>query len=285
MKTIFLFTTILILLSACRHSPIKSTEITGVSNFYSKTINDTFSIFVSVPAGYDESVKNKYPVVYLLDANLYFDIIATTIKKYTEVGLLSPVILVGIGYKNLETMDSLRARDYTYPIAIPAYEMGISGEADKFFSFIKNELIPNIDTGYSIDTTNRILMGHSLGGYFTLYALQQSLAGKYSIFSSYIAASPSTHYNHNYLLTQFGKVGEETQDKTKLYVTFGGLEDNEEEEEDLTMLKTNQILSALSTSLKSRINYKGDIYSNLGHMDTQFPTFVKGLQWTLNIPE
>jgi len=285
MKTIFQIATILVLLSACRPSTSNKTEDNGVSEFYSKTINDTFSIFVSVPVDYDVRGKNKYPVVYLLDANLYFDIMATTIRKYTEVGLLSPVILVGIGYRDLAIMDSLRSRDYTYPLAIPEYEMSVSGQADKFFSFIKNELIPHIDTRYSVDTTNRILFGHSLGGYFTLYALQQSLLDKHSVFNGYIAASPSTHYNHDYLLTQLEKLGAGIQDKTKLYVTFGGLEDTEEDEEDTTMLKTNQILSALSTSLENKINFKGETYSNLGHMDTPFPTFVKGLQWTLNQTE
>lgn len=95
-------------------------------------------------------------------------------------------------------------------------------------------------------------MGHSLGGYFTLYALQQSLLDKHSVFNGYIAASPSTHYNHNYLLTQLEKLGAGIQDKTKLYVTFGGLEDAEEDEGDTTMLKTDQILSELSASLKKQ---------------------------------
>lgn len=285
MKTIFQIATILVLLSACRPSTSIKTEDNGVSEFYSKMVNDSFSIFVSVPVGYDTGGKNKYPVVYLLDANLYFDIMATTIRKYTEVGLLAPVILVGIGYKDLAIMDSLRTRDYTYPLAIPEYEMSVSGQADKFFSFIKDELLPHIDTRYSVDTTNRILLGHSLGGYFIMYAVQQSLLDKHSIFSGYIAASPSTHYNHNYLLTQLEKLGADIQDKTKLYVTFGGLEDAEEDEGDTTMLKTNQILSALSTSLENKINYKGETFSNLGHMDTPFPTFVKGLQWTMNKTE
>lgn len=44
-------------------------------------------------------------------------------------------------------MDSLRSRDYTYPLAIPEYEMSVSGQADKFFSFIKNELYTILTLG------------------------------------------------------------------------------------------------------------------------------------------
>ena len=84
-------------------------------------------------------------MVYVLDANLYFDIIATTIDKYAQVGLAPNVILVGIGYRDFPTMDSLRNRDDTYPLAIPEYEMSTSGGADKFLSFIDHELIPQID--------------------------------------------------------------------------------------------------------------------------------------------
>jgi hypothetical protein len=65
----------------------------------------------------------------------------------------------------------------------------------------------------------------------------------------------------------------------KTYITFGGLED--EEEEDSTILKTDKVFSSLKKSFKNKINYKGDTYSNLGHMDTPLPTFIKGLQWTL----
>jgi predicted alpha/beta superfamily hydrolase len=66
---------------------------------YSKNVSDTFTITVNLPNDYKEQQSEKYPVVYLLDANLYFDIIATTLNKYSDVGLAPSVILVGIGYK------------------------------------------------------------------------------------------------------------------------------------------------------------------------------------------
>ncbi|MBA3665371.1 MAG: alpha/beta hydrolase [Bacteroidetes bacterium] len=174
-------------------------------------------------------------------------------------------------------MDSLRSRDYTYPTAIPDYEMSISGQADKFLSFINNELIPDVDAKYTVDKNNRILMGHSLGGYFTVYALYQNLATKNNLFSTYIAASPSTHYNHNYILKELEKL--KLNNNIYTYITFGGLEDAEEG--DSTILKTDAVFSALTKSFKDKINYKCDNYSNLGHMDTPLPTFIKGLQWTL----
>jgi predicted alpha/beta superfamily hydrolase len=277
--------TILLLLNSCDSSVDKKVDtdkkitIDSPTKFYSKTVSDTFSILVSLPAEYDSKKNIKYPVVYLLDANLYFDIVTATLKKYAEVGMLPPAVLVGIGYKDLQTMDSLRSRDFTYPAAIPEYEMSVSGKADKFLSFINTELVPDIDTKYSVDKNSRVLVGHSLGGYFTVYALHQNLLTKNNIFSGYVAASPSTHYNHNYILDELAKLNIDNEPKIKSYITFGGLED--EEEVDSTMLKTDKVFLSLEKSFKNKINYKGDTYSNLGHMDTPLPTFIKGLQWTL----
>ncbi len=275
---------LLLLLISCDRSVDKKADtdkkviIENPIKFYSKVVSDTFSIFVSLPADYDPKKNTKYPVIYLLDANLYFDIVAATLKKYSEVGMLPPAVLVGIGYKDFQTMDSLRSRDFTFPIAIPEYEMSVSGKADRFLSFVNTELVPYIDTKYSVDKKNRVLVGHSLGGYFTIYALHQNLLSKNKVFANYIAASPSTHYNHNYILNELEKLNMNNQPEIKTYITFGGLED---EEEDSTMLKTDKVFLSLEKSFKNKINYKGDIYSNLGHMDTPFPTFIKGLQWTL----
>jgi predicted alpha/beta superfamily hydrolase len=287
----FAFLVLLFLTISCNQNPDKKKQTDNIeksmgTRLYSKSVNDTFSIFVNLPNEYNPQQKEKYPVVYLLDANLYFDIIATILNKYSEVGLAPAVILVGIGYKDFPTMDSLRNRDDTYPIATPEYEMNVSGGADNFLSFINNELIPYVDNKYKTDTSKRTLMGHSLGGYFTNYALLQNLLGKSNSLSCYISASPSLHYNHYYLLNQLREIPKNRRDKKlKVYFTYGGLEEPENTEHS-NMRKLNDISEQLSQLLSEKqsgsIIYKSDIFSNLGHMDSQIPTFIKGLQWTLS---
>lgn len=289
MKKIIQTSTLLLLLTSCDNSIVKEVDtdkkvsFDSAIKYYSKTVKDTFSIFISLPSEYDSKKNIKYPVIYLLDANLYFDTIATTLKNYSKNGMLPPAILVGIGYNDIETMDSLRSRDYTYPTAIPEYEMTVSGKADKFLSFINTELVPDIDVKYSVDKNSRMLVGHSLGGYFTIYALLQNLLTKNNIFFGYIAASPSTHYNHNYILNELAKLNVANQPQINSYIAFGGLED--EEEEDPTILKIDNVFLKLDKSFKNKINYKGETYSNLGHMETPIPAFIKGLQWTLGIEQ
>lgn len=255
---------------------IKQFDITHA--LFSPAVQDSFYISVHLPDDY-YSKDTTYPIVFILDANLYFDIYKTIEDRYSEVGLLPKMILVGVGYKDFYMMDSLRNRDYTYPVAIAEYEMTTSGGAGKFNSFFSDQLIKYIDSSYRTDTGNRILMGHSLGGYFALYSLSQQLTYHKNIFAGFIAASPSTHYNRYYILNTLEKTG--TKNKNiKAYISSGGLEDNSS---DTSMLSIANVFASLQSSLqqKSSIQLKTDVYSNLDHLDTQIPSFIKGLQWML----
>lgn len=281
---------VIILVAGCKQPP-QSKKPTAdikkntVETFYSKEVADSFKVFINLPNNYHPGQKKKYPVVYLLDANLYFDIMATTVNKYSDVGLAPEVILIGIGYKDFPSMDSLRTRDDTYPKALPEYEMSTSGGADKFLAFISKELIPSIDKAYQTDTAKRILMGHSLGGYFTVYALFQNLNRQNNSFSGYVAASPSIHYNDYYLLKKLKALSSNGgPDKViKTYLSYGGLEDNESSPKmiDIKTLSV-ELSTAFSKKKYKNLIYKNDIFSNLDHMDTPLPTFIKGLNWALN---
>lgn len=286
----FIIATLLLFTLACNQNNETKAEPEKKSDsmkVFSAEISDSFSIFVNLPNEYNNDSTTKYPVAYILDANLYFDIVASVLKKYSDVGLAPSIILVGIGYKDFPTMDSLRTRDYTYPVAIPEYEMSVSGGADKFLSFINSDVIPRIDQKYKTDTSKRVLMGHSLGGYFTAYAFLQELINKNSGFNGFIAASPSMHYNRYWLLDQLkaARSRQPSQKNISCYITYGGLEDVETKN-DTTMIRLNDLTSKLSEIItgasQSNIRYKSSIFSDLEHMDTQLPSFIKGLQWILN---
>lgn len=243
---------------------------------YSSSVNDSFFINVHLPGNY-YTQDTTYPVVFVLDANLYGDIYNVIEDKYAEVGLLPNIILVNVGYKDFPAMDSLRNRDYTYPVAIPDYEMTVSGGADKFLSFFRDQLVNYIDSHYRTDKHNRVLMGHSLGGYFALYSLYKELEAQQSLFSGYIAASPSSHYNHYYIINALEKISGRNKN-LKAYISAGGLEDNPS---DTSAMPAARVFASLRSSLqqKNSIALKTDTFSDLDHLDTQIPSFIKGLQW------
>jgi predicted alpha/beta superfamily hydrolase len=128
-------------------------------------------------------------------------------------------------------------------------------------------------------------MGHSLAGYLVAYALLQQLAGKYRCFNNYLAASPSIHYDNYYLFRELRNlVTQKVSPKVKAYFTFGGLEDQEEEDvPGYIKVKESsaQLEKLFSEKFGSSVKFKVDHFSNLEHMETPFPSFTKGLQWVV----
>ena len=164
-------------------------------NFYSKTVKDTFKIFICLPKNYDKN-KDTYPAVYVLDANVAFDMISTLMKLISNGLDCKQAIYIGVGYKDFMVMDSLRGRDYSYPQkdGIPG-----SGGGKLFTAFLRNELIPYIDSAYRTKSADNTLIGHSLGGYYVFYNMLSSAVEDKPMFKNYIAGSPFV-INDKYLV-------------------------------------------------------------------------------------
>ena len=250
-------------------------ETLPAARLYSSFVQDSFSIFIKVPKDYDKNKQHRYPVVYLLDANAYFD----QVSDYIKNELPAAPILVGVGYADFVQNDSLRNRDYTYPVALAEDSFAISGGADKFLHFLKQELLPYIDSAYRIDTTNRTLMGHSLGGYFTVFAMEKELMRKQLYFKNFVAASPSLSYYDNYLLKQLEGIPWNTPVIPRtLYITAGGLEsDNDNQIPPELKDFVQQLLARKGGAL----HVKSELYPNYAHMETAVKTFQDALQWLM----
>jgi len=196
-----------------RNVVLSNTETYLIS---SKNVGDDFKIDVALPKGYYES-SEKYPVLYVLDGNRNFGIVAGTVGLL-NTGMDAPkVIVVGIGYKTDEEHLKFRSRDY-----LPTISKNIeySGGASKFLSFLEEELIPNIEGSYQADS-NRLLAGISYSGLFTMYAL----LNKPTLFNNYLIGSPSMYYDNEVIF----KIEEEYARKydnldANVFLSVGSLE-------------------------------------------------------------
>lgn len=266
------------LLGSCssgqRQSQTLVREDPGNTVLYSQAVNDSFHISIQLPEAYITEPAKRFPVVYTLDGNFHFPMLAATMAQYEKGGLLPPLILVGIGYQSFQMMDSLRVRDYLYPQALPSDELTTAAGGNRFDEFIKQQLIPYIDSKYRTDTTQRTLSGHSFGGYFTLHSLSNQISNKQKKFTNFIAASPSLWYN-NFLLSKLPESIRKTgsPDSLGIFLSVGGQEDS-----TWNIKPLQQFAQQLAFPVIPHLKSSYSIYNNLGHMDVATLTFVKGLQ-------
>ncbi|MGC3964994.1 MAG: alpha/beta hydrolase-fold protein [Rhodocyclaceae bacterium] len=167
-------------------------------SLHSKHVGKDYRILVALPEA--PPPPNGYPVVYVLDAELYFNTVVEALRiqsRRPQATGVVPALVVGIGYPEDENAIARRAVNYTpSPVAMPIPEMSAAmrtagGGADAFIAFIDDELRPLIAAHHPVNMRRQVIFGHSLGGLFVLHAL----FNKPSMFSHYIAASPSWWWN------------------------------------------------------------------------------------------
>jgi uncharacterized protein len=268
----------LLMLSGCKDNhTTKEKSLVAIDEFtyYSNTVKDTFYISVQLPLNYKKELKKRYPVVVLTDANFYFPMLAPIMHQYEKGGLLPPLILVGVGYKSFDLMNSLRVRDYLYPKAIPSDDMKAPGGGQRYYQFITHDLLPKIDSNYRTETDTRTLLGHSFGGYFSLFALQQQVTEKRNDFKGFVSASPSLWYNNNYLFGLPGQLKSALlKDTLRVYLTVGALETPKE----WTIQPVKNMSKQLNDNHVGNLKLSITVYNDLDHMDAGLISFVRGLE-------
>ena len=135
-----------------------------IDSLYSNILNEERKIWIYTPATPNLFARQSFPVVYLLDGDAHFYSVMGLIQQLSEVNMnmvLPQMILVGITNTN-RTRDLTPSRD--------SIEYEASGGGEQFTSFLKNELIPYIDSNYPT-APYRLLIGHSDGGLFCVNTL------------------------------------------------------------------------------------------------------------------
>ena len=145
---------------------------------------DAYRIFVALPASYNSSEK-RYPVLYTLDANSGFALIAQTYRLLRVDPATPDLVLVGIGYDETGAdRRNRRGRDLT-PTRLSTDAN--TGGSQAFLAFVAETLIPFVDSTYRTIPSDRAIHGHSIGGMFALYALFHQP----ELFRRYMVSSPS----------------------------------------------------------------------------------------------
>ena len=134
----------------------------------SKETGRLYHIYVRLPGDYaKQSSDTRYPVVYVLDGDSLFPLLAPEHLFLSIDDGLPEAIIVGIAYGSFDPRVNKRDVDFTGPVRGLQPEM--SG-APAFQRFLKAELIPQIERRFHCDPNRRILFGQSRGGSFVLYS-------------------------------------------------------------------------------------------------------------------
>jgi predicted alpha/beta superfamily hydrolase len=178
-----------------------------------------YDIYVFFPDAYAKGTR-KLPVVYALDGQWDFKLLASVYGGLFYDKFVPEMMVVAVTYHGGNPdYNALRAMDYT-PKPVPL-QPG-SGGAPKFLTFLKTELIPFVEANYRADPSRRVLLGSSLGGLFSLYAMFTEP----KLFSGYVAASPAVTYGDGFVLKQEAEYAAKHKDlPARLFISVGEIED------------------------------------------------------------
>jgi hypothetical protein len=264
---------------------IPNSEVRTLS---SKSVGQEYRILVSLPSypNYAES-NEKYPVLYVLDPNMLFGWITDLVREsaflravgYPTSGFVPPhLILVGIAYpvtlyRQPKLPLSLRTRDQT-PTNDPDIDKvwgGPSGGAKNFLRFIRDELMPCINSNYRTDPTDSTIVGHSFGGLFALYVLFHEP----DVFRRYVASSPSLWWDKKVTFEYEREyASKHTELPAKLFLSVGATEEDEK-----THMTSN--LKEFAEILRQRnyvgLEWKSHIFEDEGHLSVVGTAICKGI--------
>lgn len=128
----------------------------------------SYHIHVRLPEGYDAEKAARYPVVYVLDGDALFPVLAASHLFLTIDDKLPEAILVGIGYGGFDPAINKRNIDFLPPAAGIAPE---AAGAPLFQRLLRNELLPTIDRRYRTDPARRIIFGQSRSAGFVIWSM------------------------------------------------------------------------------------------------------------------
>ena len=137
---------------------------TGIEDsVYSEILGEQRKLWIKYPKFFNASDNRSYPVVYILDGETQLRAL-DAVCNYYEGHFLPDMILIGISSGH-NRMRDLTTSKVSMRRGMPVNEE--NGGAKKFTHFIKQELIPYVDS--ILPTTNyRTLIGHSYAGLFTI---------------------------------------------------------------------------------------------------------------------
>lgn len=247
---------------------VKGTTESFIST--SQIVNDEYKIYVYLPPNYSED-NSEYSLIIGLSGDSKFETISKIISNEIAQNKIPEVIFVGIGYGN----ETKEIRDYT-PTFSEEYKDYDAGGAQNFYEYIKDELIPELENKYNIDRSNsKTLMGNSLGGLFTLFALFQDRDT--NPFDKFIPVASSFWYDSGSIFEFEEAYAQSHVDlDVKVYTTMGSLEGG------VMIASFAEMNDRLLAREYPNLNFYSELLEKFGHVRSDYPSYEKALPYVFN---
>jgi len=261
--------------------------------YHSDVMGKTYKLLIASTSDINKS--EKYPVLYLLDANSTFLMAIEMMRLLSYTNEIPPLLVVGIGYEESELpqVADRRLQEFT-PTSDPDYKNIISnklelicdgGDADLFLRFIKDELKPLIQRHYPVDSDDSTFAGDSLGGLFGLFTLFR----QHNIFSRYVIGSPIIFWDHGVIWDYEQQyAGDNTDIDAKVFIGIGGDEDRkpyhlpdgfQNQPEQLSFIDdTEKMVKTLFLRKYPRLELFYHLFAGETHMSVIAPWLNRGLR-------
>jgi len=235
-----------------------------------------YQLYVSLPDSFDDEPGRRYPVLYLCDGYWDFPLVRNIAGNLRFDHAVPEMIIVGLGYAvDNPNYGRLRRWDLT-PVAATyegaSYD-GPSGHAQEFLATIEKDIVPLVERDYRGDPGFRVLVGSSLGGLFTLYAM----FARPGLFAAYVAASPAAQWADDWLLGFEGEFHKSAQPLgVRLFVTAA------EKDPAMILDGAKRFDARMGSSAYPGLAYQFRVVEGEGHSGTKAESFTRGIRFAFS---
>jgi predicted alpha/beta superfamily hydrolase len=195
----------------------------------SKFNGESYRVKIAIPR--DAPPKAGFPVLYVVDGDLFFGTLAGAVWNEGKSSELTQTVVVGIESGPAEN-GADRTLDFT-PLDLSAYEKKVVvdlgenpkfGGYDKFIRTVQEEIKPRVGKLVDVDKNHEAVFGWSLGGQFVIH----TMLAHPDYFSCYLALSPAIWRSDRAVLKEipaFEKDIAASGKRVSLFVGVGSLEE------------------------------------------------------------
>ncbi|MEO1652784.1 MAG: alpha/beta hydrolase-fold protein, partial [Bacteroidota bacterium] len=242
---------------------------------YSEILEEEREVWIYLPASF--SPEAKYPVIYLLDGDIYFHSLAGMLQQLSSYGNTSCPEAILVGIPNVD-----RGRDLT-PSDPQDGDQPQTAHRN-FIQFLEKELIPYVEKKYKA-LPHRSLFGHSLGGTFVI----QILLEKPDLFRNYLSMDPGLKfYEYRFRDQALRKLQQGKYPDQSLYVTVANT--MPEGMDTLTALQDSTwVTSTIRTNLNfaktletytgNQLDYQWRYFPDDNHLNVPHPSHYRALKY------